>query len=894
MVKVIAGLEQIERQIGGTTAVFEHMERQFRKTARRFRDAGKSMAAGMTQPLAAIARSASQIEMAASAVERQFRVTMGGMTVAAVGFASRLREQFSLATEAANKQEGSVTSQAAGFGGLWDQILQVVQGFTSMHKSVTEVSETIGNVAKWVGALRKQLGSLRSGSATLAGALRNLGMTKTKLIIVGLLAVVAVVLYVITHWEQVSAVASRVWSAVSGVVLYAASLIVRGVALIISAFAAVIPGLSPAADAVRGWADALKGAAGTAMNSARSASAIQETGKSAEQAAQSANQAAEAQQQLGDAMIETADAAGGNLQSFDQVHQLQEQMAQSPAAAAPPESPGMEIPGLGDMGGMMQQFGQGLAEGWTKLTESLSAAWETLKTRASETFPWLGSLMEGLGTIVQYVRDNWSTIAPVLESVVGVLLLVGAAFLIASSPIAQAVAVALAFGAAVGWIIANWETVGPILTAIWEAILAVAIPIWNALVAALSDIWNGLRSTATAVWAHLQEWWATWGETVIALLTGVWQMIGLVILTAINLVRGVIGFVLALIRGDWEAAWNYVLFIGQTLWNYLVGILQILWQTIVAIWTSLQDNMAAVWDAIYAKATEIWTGLMTWISDVWNAIYVTATEIWTAMVTWLTDTWNGIWNAVVTVWSGIWEAIGSWWDAISSTTREVWNSIVGWLGSLWDGIVSSAGTVWQAVWETIGKWVDAARERIETTWNTVASVLANIWSGIRETAASIWDGILEAVKSPINRAIALINRFLTHLSSIEVKIPEVKIPGTDIVFGGGRIGFPRIPSIPMLAEGGIVTGPTLAVVGEAGPEAVIPLSRGGFAGDLAEAVGQAVFSAVRQALQGSSRGTDREEIVLQLDGQRLARLLLPAITREGERIGSAVVRIQEV
>jgi hypothetical protein len=46
----------------------------------------------------------------------------------------------------------------------------------------------------------------------------------------------------------------------------------------------------------------------------------------------------------------------------------------------------------------------------------------------------------------------------------------------------------------------------------------------------------------------------------------------------------------------------------------------------------------------------------------------------------------------------------------------------------------------------------------------------------------------------------------------------------DWVPGIGGKGF-DVPDIPMLAEGGIVTGPTLAMIGEAGPEAVIPLSR---------------------------------------------------------------------
>ena len=44
------------------------------------------------------------------------------------------------------------------------------------------------------------------------------------------------------------------------------------------------------------------------------------------------------------------------------------------------------------------------------------------------------------------------------------------------------------------------------------------------------------------------------------------------------------------------------------------------------------------------------------------------------------------------------------------------------------------------------------------------------------------------------------------------------------------IGMPQIDPIPTLAKGGIVNRPTLAMLGESGPEAVIPLGRGGGAG----------------------------------------------------------------
>jgi SLT domain-containing protein len=78
----------------------------------------------------------------------------------------------------------------------------------------------------------------------------------------------------------------------------------------------------------------------------------------------------------------------------------------------------------------------------------------------------------------------------------------------------------------------------------------------------------------------------------------------------------------------------------------------------------------------------------------------------------------------------------------------------------------------------------------------------------------MWDGITQAFKAAINWIIDGWNRL------------AFAIPGFDlgpVHFDGFRLD---IPDIPRLAAGGIVTRPTLALIGEAGPEAVIPLGRG--------------------------------------------------------------------
>lgn len=76
------------------------------------------------------------------------------------------------------------------------------------------------------------------------------------------------------------------------------------------------------------------------------------------------------------------------------------------------------------------------------------------------------------------------------------------------------------------------------------------------------------------------------------------------------------------------------------------------------------------------------------------------------------------------------------------------------------------------------------------------------------------NGVMAFYKSLFNGIASLWNNTIGKLS---FKVPDW-VPGL-----GGK-GF-SVPTIPLLAEGGIVTGPTLAMIGERGPEAVIPLRK---------------------------------------------------------------------
>ena len=89
------------------------------------------------------------------------------------------------------------------------------------------------------------------------------------------------------------------------------------------------------------------------------------------------------------------------------------------------------------------------------------------------------------------------------------------------------------------------------------------------------------------------------------------------------------------------------------------------------------------------------------------------------------------------------------------------------------------------------------------------------WQGLVDIVKGIFGGLAAVLKAPINAVIGTVNGLIGGINGIKFNIAGHKFGGT------------HIPTIPLLAKGGIVTSPTLAMIGEAGPEAVTPLGKGG-------------------------------------------------------------------
>jgi hypothetical protein len=137
-------------------------------------------------------------------------------------------------------------------------------------------------------------------------------------------------------------------------------------------------------------------------------------------------------------------------------------------------------------------------------------------------------------------------------------------------------------------------------------------------------------------------------------------------------------------------------------------------------------------------------------------------------------------------------------------------------------------------------------------FDSVRKIVDTVFQGMLKGGKAVFDGLTTYFGAIFNIYKSLFNGIAKLWNSTVGKL-AFNIPSWVPVIGGK--GF-EVPEIPMLADGGIVTGPTLAMIGERGPEAVIPLSgRGGGMGNYtiningglgsSAEIGTAVVNAIR-------------------------------------------------
>jgi hypothetical protein len=177
------------------------------------------------------------------------------------------------------------------------------------------------------------------------------------------------------------------------------------------------------------------------------------------------------------------------------------------------------------------------------------------------------------------------------------------------------------------------------------------------------------------------------------------------------------------------------------------------------------------------------------------------------------------------------------YNTIQALTAALNTALTASFSALW--VATGAGVILaiiaalvalQVKFNIFGKAIDALKAGFMVWWGVVQFVFNAVKTGFAELAdlgKAIFDGIGGAFKGVINAVISAMEKGL----NFAIKGLNTILDGIDKA-AGPWVNFGTIPDVklPRLAEGGITTGPTIAMIGEKGPEAVIPLDRLGSMG----------------------------------------------------------------
>jgi len=174
-----------------------------------------------------------------------------------------------------------------------------------------------------------------------------------------------------------------------------------------------------------------------------------------------------------------------------------------------------------------------------------------------------------------------------------------------------------------------------------------------------------------------------------------------------------------------------------------------------------------------------------------------------------------------------------WWkiavfvfDAIVEAAQALWGAfkaVVGWIMGAVDGMVSffrqlpgRIVAVLSNMWQFLVDGFNNAKNGVISLVENFITTLTGIPGRVGTALSGIWDGITSGAKGAVNGAIGILNTLIHAFNKVIEGYNKIPLAPN----------IPTIPDIPKLAAGGIVTRPTYALIGEAGPEAVIPLGRG--------------------------------------------------------------------
>ncbi|MCX7579802.1 phage tail tape measure protein [Leuconostoc falkenbergense] len=403
-----------------------------------------------------------------------------------------------------------------------------------------------------------------------------------------------------------------------------------------------------------------------------------------------------------------------------------------------------------------------------------------------------------------------------------------------------------------GWVLIITTVMNAIKTAIttvWNVIKTVVSTVMNAIKAVIETIWNGIKIFFTVTFAVLQALFISAFNILTVPVRLAFEIIKAIITVAMQAITAFLTPIIQKIQQIFTVAFNAIKDFLTNVWNGIKAIFTVVigfisafitreingWKNIInTVMNVIKGVVSSVWNGIQSVITSVLNVVKPIISAAWNQISNTTRSVFNAVKSFITGVWNGIKSVVTGAATAVFSFVSNTWNKIKSVTSSVFNAVKSTASNVWNGIKST----------------------ISSVVNGIKSTVSNVWNGIKSVTTSVWNGIKSAITAPIRAAKGVISGIvdsIKRLFNFKLKFPKIDIPHIPLphfnLSGSFNPLKGKIPHIGVdwYAKGGVFTKPTLFAnnggfsgVGEAGPEAALPLNAktlGGIGKGIAEATG---------------------------------------------------------
>ena len=365
-----------------------------------------------------------------------------------------------------------------------------------------------------------------------------------------------------------------------------------------------------------------------------------------------------------------------------------------------------------------------------------------------------------------------------------------------------------------------------------------------------------------------------------------------VLTSPITLVIAAIAALIAigvLLYQNWDTVVEFAKTVWQGLCDFISGICQAIGEFFSGLWTQLQEIFEPIgqwfgekfqqaWDAI----VNIFSGIGEWFSGVFQGAWDAIVNIFTPIGSWFGQRWADVTSALANIGAWFTDMFQKAWTGLTN----IFSKLGSWFGERWADVTNALSSV--SNW--FGEMFTNAYNAVKDAFSSIGDFFSGVWETVKGIFVNAGQMVGEAVggafKSAVNAVLGTIENVVNGFIGMINGVLDVvrNLPGL------GWVGSVSTVSLPRLARGGIVDSPTIAMIGEAGKEAVVPLENTGFIQTLGRVVSSAVVNAMAGVgPQGGFSGDG--DIVIQIAGHEFGRVAIQEINKEHERAGQTLLKI---